>query len=237
MKSNPKRRRRNKSPAKSPEAALPPAAKPEELAPVPWAVIWLVAAFVLPNLWTLTGSFLYDDLPIIVQNDRLHSLHRLGEIWTHGYWPDRPGLTLYRPVTQTIWAVLWTCGSGKPLLFHALNLVLGGIVVWQVYLLLVRLRVGFSTSFFAAALFAVLPIHTEVTAAIVGSNELAGCRLPGWARCSVICAVRLSCRCCFICSRFSRRKARRPLPASPSCFLFLERSKSPPFVGLRLRRS
>jgi protein O-mannosyl-transferase len=139
---------------------------------VPWAAAWLIAAFVLPNLWTLTGSFLYDDLPIIVQNARLHSLNHLAEIWTHGYWPDRPGLTLYRPITQTIWAALWTLGGGKPLIFHALNLVLGGIVVWQVYLLLVRLRVGFRTSFFAALLFAVLPIHTEVTAAIVGSNEL-----------------------------------------------------------------
>jgi hypothetical protein len=67
-----------------------PAAAP----PPPRAILWLLLACLLPNLGTLTGSFLYDDLPVIVQNERLHSLARLGEIWTHGYWPDRPGLTL-----------------------------------------------------------------------------------------------------------------------------------------------
>ncbi len=137
-----------------------------------WAWLWLVAAFLAPNLGTLTGSFLYDDLPIIVQNVRLHSLTHLAETWTHGYWPDRPGLTLYRPVAQTVWTLLWTTTGGSPMAFHALNLLLGAIVVCQVYRLLVALRVGFRTGFFAALFFAVLPIHTEVVASIIGSNEL-----------------------------------------------------------------
>lgn len=153
-------------------APVAPPLTPEELIPVPWAVCWLVAAFLLPNLGTLTGSFLYDDLPIIVQNERLHSLDQLVETWQHGYWPDRPGLTLYRPVAQTFWTLLWVASGGQPWLFHAFNLLLGAIVVWLVYRLLLELRVGFRTSFFAALLFAVLPIHTEVSAAIVGSNEL-----------------------------------------------------------------
>ena len=165
-------RNRLKTVAKKPPVSTTPAVKPEELIPVPWAVCWLVAGFLLPNLGTLTGSFLYDDLPIIVQNTRLHSLDQLVETWTHGYWPDRPGLTLYRPVAQTFWTLLWTGSGGQPLVFHAFNLLLGAIVVWLVYRLLLELRAGFRTSFFAALLFAVLPIHTEVTAAIVGSNEL-----------------------------------------------------------------
>jgi len=138
----------------------------------PFAWIWLILVFLLPNLGTLTGSFLYDDLPLIVQNERLHSLARLGEIWTHGYWPDRPGLTLYRPVTQTVWSFCWNLGAGNPWPFHVLNLVLGATVVVLVYRLLQDLRVPARQAFFAALIFAALPIHTEVTAAIVGSNEL-----------------------------------------------------------------
>jgi len=136
------------------------------------ALAWLIAAFLLPNLGTVGGSFLYDDLPIIVQNERLHSLAGLAETWTHGYWPDRPGLTLFRPVTQTVWTLVWTASGGSPVAFHALNLALGVAVTWLVYQLLVELRAGTRTAFWAALLFAVLPIHTEVNAAIVGSNEL-----------------------------------------------------------------
>lgn len=140
--------------------------------PVPRAELWLVLAFLLPNLGTLTGSFLYDDIPLIVNNPRLHSLSQLGEIWTHGYWPDRAGLTLYRPVTQTVWSFLWTIGNGQTWPFHVVNLALGAAVVVLVYRLLLDLRVGSRVAFVAALLFSVLPIHTEVSAAIVGSNEL-----------------------------------------------------------------
>ncbi len=136
------------------------------------ARLWLVLAFLLPNLGTLTGAFLYDDLPLIVQNPRLHALRSIAEIWTHGYWPDRPGLTLYRPVIQTVWNVFWTVGGASPAPFHVLNLLLGAAVVLLVYRLLLDLRVSPRTAFFASLLFAVLPIHTEATAAIIGGNEL-----------------------------------------------------------------
>ena len=149
-----------------------PVAPAVDAQPPRCAALWLVLAFLLPNLGTLTGSFLYDDLPLIVQNERLHSLARLGEIWTHGYWPDRPGLTLYRPVAQTIWSLLWNLGDGNPWPFHLLNLILGSVVVVLTYHLLLSLRVPARTAFFATLLFAILPIHTEVTAAIIGGNEL-----------------------------------------------------------------
>jgi protein O-mannosyl-transferase len=136
------------------------------------AELWLVLFFLVPNLWTLTGAFLYDDLPVIVQNPRLHGLSRVGEIWTHGYWPDRPGLTLYRPLTQTVWSFVWSVGGGQPWPFHVLNLFLGAAVVVLIYRVLLDLRVGPAVSFVAALIFAVLPIHTEATATIVGGNEL-----------------------------------------------------------------
>src|SRR5688572_5192091 len=125
------------------------------------AELWLLLVFLIANVGTLTGSFLLDDLPIIVKNARLHSLSQLGEIWTHGYWPDRPGLTLYRPVTQTMWSLVWTVGGGQPWLFHAVNLVLGAAVAVLVHRLLLDLRLGSRVAFIAALLFAVLPIHTE----------------------------------------------------------------------------
>jgi tetratricopeptide (TPR) repeat protein len=138
----------------------------------PRALLWLLLAILLPNLGTLGGSFLYDDLPVIVHNEGLHSLARIGQIWTHGYWPDRPGLTLYRPVAQSVWSILWALGGGSPWPYHVLNLVLASAVVVFAYWLLLDLRVAGRTAFFAALLFAVLPIHTEVSAAIISGSEL-----------------------------------------------------------------
>ncbi len=139
---------------------------------MPRAVLWVLLAYLVPNLRVVAGSFLFDDLPLIVQNERLHSLSRLGEIWTHGYWPDRPGLTLYRPVTETLWSVLWTLGGGGPALFHWVTLALGAAALVLVYQVLADVSGRPRVAFVAALLFAVMPIHSEDIAAIAGINEL-----------------------------------------------------------------
>ncbi len=168
------------------QASASPAARPDA-PPIARAELWLLLVFLLPNLGTLTGSFLYDDLPLIVQNSRLHTLSRLGELWTHGYWPDRPGLTLYRPVTQTIWSFIWNLGGGRAWPFHAFNLACGATVVVLVYRLLFELTMASRLAFVAALLFAVLPIHTEVVAAIVGGNELLA---AGFGLAALLCYCR-----------------------------------------------
>ncbi len=161
--------------AKAGSAGAPPApepARPPAETEVRHAAAWLLLAYLIPNIRVLWGSFLYDDIPLIVQNERLHSLSRLGEIWTHGYWPDRPGLTLYRPVTETLWSLLWSASGGTPALFHAVTLCLGAVALVLVYRLLVDVTGRPRLSFLASLLFAVLPIHSEDVAAIAGINEL-----------------------------------------------------------------
>ena len=125
-----------------------------------------------PNLGALACGFVLDDLPLIVENARLHSWGRIADVWTGGYWPDRLGLTLYRPLTQTVWMALWSLGGGRPILFHAFSLVLGAAVVVLVHRLLRDCDVRPRPAFIAALLFALLPIHTEATTSAVGSAEL-----------------------------------------------------------------
>ncbi len=140
--------------------------------PLPFAVPILFAAFLLPNIGAFFCGFVLDDLPLIVENDRVHSLDGLGRLWVSAYWPDRVGLTLYRPVTQTVWSVLWFAGGGKAWPFHAVNLALGAVNVLLVHRYLLMLHVKHRTAFFAAFLFALFPIHTEATTSVVGSGEL-----------------------------------------------------------------
>ena len=155
----------------------PPAAKPQPPAqpPVPRASLWLVLAFLLPNLGALACGFVFDDAVVLVNNPTLH-VHSLGEllhIWKSGYWPDNRGLELYRPVAQTVWALLWAAGGGNhPALFHAFGLAIGLAAVLLLYRLLLDVRTPPRVAFIAAALFALLPIHSDATASVVGSSEL-----------------------------------------------------------------
>jgi protein O-mannosyl-transferase len=135
------------------------------------AAVWLLLAFLLPNLGALGCGFVLDDLPLLVENTRLHSLGALSSVWISGYWPDRLGLTLYRPVTQSVWALTWSAFGGRAAAFHGLNLLLGGAVVLLAFVLLSRI-VERRCAFHAALLFALFPIHTEATTSIVGSAEL-----------------------------------------------------------------
>jgi len=143
--------------------------------PVPHASVWLAAAFLLPNLDALAGGFVFDDRVLIVENASMHvhSLGQLAHIWKSGYWPDNRGLELYRPVAQTVWALLWAAGGGAhPALFHAVGLAMGLAVALLLYRFLLAAATPPRTAFIAALLFALFPIHTDATASVAGSAEL-----------------------------------------------------------------
>ena len=147
-----------------------PAPLPPET-PVARAHWLLAAAFLLPNLGALACRFVFDDLPLIVENEKLHSLRNIVAICKSGYWPDRPSLE-YRPVTQAIWAALWSAGGGRPVVFHVFGLLLGLAVALLAYRFVLKLQTPPRTAFTAALLFALFPIHTEATTSVVGSAEL-----------------------------------------------------------------
>lgn len=146
--------------------------------PLPaWLAGWrlpllLACAAMLPHVGTLTAGFVLDDLPLIVENVRLHALGGVPDIWTHGYWPDRRGLTLYRPLTQSLWALVWFLGNGRPAWFHGLCLALSASAAVLAHALLRELAVPPRPALMAALLWALLPIHTEAIASVVGSAEL-----------------------------------------------------------------
>lgn len=142
--------------------------------PVLHAPLWLSAAFLIPNLGAIAGGFVFDDRVLIAENQSLHvhSLSQLLHIWKAGYWPDNRGLELYRPVAQTVWALLWAAGNGSPALFHTVGLALGLAAVLLLYRLFLAAQIPPLTAFLAAALFALFPIHTDATASVAGSAEL-----------------------------------------------------------------
>jgi tetratricopeptide (TPR) repeat protein len=157
----------------STERALSAPTPPQE--PVPRAPLWLAAAFLIPNLGALACGFVFDDRVLIVENEslHLHSLRQIARIWTSGYWPDPRGQELYRPISKSLWALIWAMGGGvHAALYHAFGLVLGVAVVLLLYRFLLEVETPTRTAFIAALLFALFPIHTDATTSVVGSAEL-----------------------------------------------------------------
>lgn len=135
-----------------------------------WASV--VALALASSITSITNKFAYDDVAIILRNDRVHSLSNLWTLWTTSYWPKDVMLGgLYRPVTVTSFALQWAAGDGHPMVFHAASVLLYALVCVAVFWLASQLLAPVF-AWVAAALFAVHPLHAESVGNLVGQAEL-----------------------------------------------------------------
>lgn len=123
------------------------------------------------TITSLGHDFTYDDRYVILGNDLVHHLAGLGALWRQTYWPAAFGADGYRPVVTTMFTLEWVAGHGAPWVFHLVNIVLAVAtavaVRWCAAALLPE-----AGAFVAGALFAVHPVHVEVTGNVVGQSEL-----------------------------------------------------------------
>ncbi|MGH7702575.1 MAG: tetratricopeptide repeat protein, partial [Gemmatimonadales bacterium] len=120
---------------------------------------------------SLSNGFAYDDVPIIQNNARVHTL---ASPWTYAsqtYWPAAQDPSLYRPLTIWLYAVQWALGHGAPWLFHLVSVALYLAVCLALYAL-ARALLPFPAAWLATALFIVHPVHVEAVANVVGQAEL-----------------------------------------------------------------
>lgn len=132
----------------------------------------------LPFLPALRGGFVYDDVPLVQEDPRVQQGDWVGAL-TQPYWGERHG-GLYRPVT-TLSFVLGARVTPAPWFCRLTNLALHGAATLLAYALARRLLGARAPALFAAALFAVHPIHTEVAANGVGRAESLAFLLTGAA--------------------------------------------------------
>src|SRR5690606_29123300 len=130
---------------------------------------------VASGLTSLGNGFALDDVHIIQNNTAVHALD-LGTLWGGPYWPKGEALSLYRPLTTTLFAVQWAAGDGNPFVFHATSVLLHAVATLLVFLLLARLlprtTAGSYGALAGASVFAVHPVHVEAVANVVGQAEL-----------------------------------------------------------------
>ena len=134
--------------------------------------LWIVALLaVAASLMGVKNGFAFDDVYVIVQNPRFHTLSDPLGLLTGTYWPAQMGSMLYRPSTNLVFAMQWVSGSGSPLPFHLVSIALYTVLSVAVYRL-GALLVPARAAFIAAAIFAVHPVHVEAVANVVGQAEL-----------------------------------------------------------------
>lgn len=153
-------------------------------------IVILLAALVYVN--ALSGSFIYDDLGLIVENRFIRDPVNIPYFFSLQYWGEHhPGGNTYRPVRTVSFAMdyaLW--GGAKPRGFHFTNLVLHVINCLLVFFLMKALIGHYLINhypprgqtaqqddspwlpFMTAVLFAVHPVHTEAVVWIKNRSEL-----------------------------------------------------------------
>jgi protein O-mannosyl-transferase len=153
-----------------------------ETRPEPWswkadgaraALVFALAFACFAN--SLGNGFVYDDVPIIKDNPRLASPWALKTFFATTYWgPGQPDQALYRPLTIMSFAVDRALFGPGPAGVHAMNVLANGLVAVLLYAFLRQLVPGRRIPLFAALLFSIHPVHTEVVANGVGRAELYG---------------------------------------------------------------
>ena len=144
---------------------------------------------VLVHLPAVRNDFVLDDIPAVVENPVVTgavSGSRVVEAFRRNFWGGRPGyehVVTWRPLTTLTFALDHAIGGAEPSLFHAVNLLLHGLVVALLSLLVRAWLRDPVAAVFAGGLFAVLPVHVEAVAGVVNRAELiaAACYLGGLA--------------------------------------------------------
>ena len=131
------------------------------------------AAAVLLSVNSVLNDFAFDDLPVVIQNTSIQDLGTLPKALVSPYWPNEYGrdLGLWRPLATAFYGIQWAFWGENPAMFHALNVVLHGVVTALVVLVLAELA-PLGLAFVAGLLFAVHPVHVEAVANVVGLAEV-----------------------------------------------------------------
>ncbi|MDQ6633192.1 MAG: hypothetical protein M3Z10_00345 [Gemmatimonadota bacterium] len=137
-----------------------------------WVGAGVVAALALGATVTSIGhDFTFDDRYVILSNEHVHQLRNLLKLFGETYWPRELGGDGYRPVVTSLFTLQWVAGGGAPWIFHLVNIVLAVATALAVQRCAAAILPA-AAAWAAAALYAVHPVHVEVTGNVVGQSEL-----------------------------------------------------------------
>lgn len=135
---------------------------------LPGLLVVLVA--VAASISGIGNDFAQDDVPLIFEDPRVHSLGNLRDIFSSSYWPAPFFRDLYRPFATLSFALQWAVGDGAPVVYRVVSYLLYGLVSLGV-LGLARRLLPPGPALAVALLFAAHPVHVEAVALAVNQGE------------------------------------------------------------------
>jgi hypothetical protein len=139
--------------------------------PARWPTLLLVAGVALAaSVSGIRNHYAQDDVALIQEDSRVHSLDSLGQIFRSSYWPPPSVPDLYRPFATASFALQWVIGDGNPVVFRITSYLLY-MAVSILVLLLARRLLPAGLALGAAVLFAAHPVHVEAVALAVNQGE------------------------------------------------------------------
>ncbi len=134
-------------------------------------VVAVAAVALAASLAGLRNEFAQDDVYLIQNNLRIHSLGNWREMLTSPFWPPPLNQELYRPFTSLLLALEFALGGGDPLLFRVASYLFYAATAVGVFILAGRLLPR-NIALAMGLLFAAHPVHVEAVALGVGQSEL-----------------------------------------------------------------
>ena len=123
---------------------------------------------------TIRFDFVYDDIPVIVNNPFLRSWHNVPQYFVSSLWkqiaPSSPS-NYYRPLVLLLLRTNYALFAGRPLGWHLMAIGLHVLITWLTYLVVKKMTGQFTTAWLAALIFGVHPIHLEVVAWVSAMSE------------------------------------------------------------------
>ncbi|XP_035664803.1 protein O-mannosyl-transferase TMTC3-like [Branchiostoma floridae] len=139
------------------------------------AAVLLVVAVVTCYWNSLYCGFVFDDMSAIKDNRDLHPSTPLYNLFLNDFWGTPMHMEKshksYRPLCVLTFRLNYLLHELEPMGYHLVNVCLHAAVC-VAYMSVCCMFASLGTSFLAALLFAVHPIHTEAVTGVVGRAEL-----------------------------------------------------------------
>ena len=135
-------------------------------------LLGLLAIVSLAYLNSFQGGFHYDDSHSIVQNPSIRSLASIPSYFVDsGTFSAEPRMAMYRPLVQVTYAVNYAVGGLDAQGYHLVNLAAHLLVVALVCLTVGRLTRHAGLGWWAALLYGLHPVHTQVVNYLSSRSE------------------------------------------------------------------
>ncbi len=138
-------------------------------------ILVLALCAALPYANTLLNGFVYDDTTQVLRNPYIRNFSYLKAIFTHTAWGymGAQGLTnYYRPLMDLGYVLCHEIFGFRAWGYHLVNVAFNLAVVCMLFAVTRRLFHDRMIAFFAAALFALHPIHTEAVAWVAAITDI-----------------------------------------------------------------